>query len=193
LCQKLLGSVTFIQLLLKIDEDIAAEARSQPCALCGGPMYVANYKRNPRGAPAGIDSTRFSLRFSFCCGTEGCRKRRTPPSARYLGRRVYLGAVVVLLSAMCHGVTSARARQLRELLGVDRRTVGQWRRWWQETFTRTPFWKARKGRLRRPIDQRTLPHSLLHRFSGTLQERTIELLQFISPLTTDSAGLMPAI
>jgi hypothetical protein len=35
---------------------------------------------------------------------------------RYLGRRVYLGAVVVLITAMQAGLTPARVARLRELL-----------------------------------------------------------------------------
>jgi hypothetical protein len=38
-------------------------------------------------------------RFSFCCDRDGCRNRATPPSVRFLGRKVYLGAVVMLISA----------------------------------------------------------------------------------------------
>jgi hypothetical protein len=33
---------------------------------------------------------------------------------RYLGRRVYLGAVVVLVSAMIGGLTATRAARLRQ-------------------------------------------------------------------------------
>jgi hypothetical protein len=36
------------------------------------------------------------------------RKRRTPPSFRFLGRKVYLGVEVVLISAMRQGATAAR-------------------------------------------------------------------------------------
>ena len=46
-------------------------------------------------APAGEE---FVRRFSLCCGREGCRKRATPPSLRFLGRRVYLCAVVLVAS-----------------------------------------------------------------------------------------------
>jgi len=33
-----------------------------------------------------------SWRFSFCCARDGCRTRKTPPSFRFLGRKVYLAA-----------------------------------------------------------------------------------------------------
>jgi len=45
--------------------------------------------------PGGEASVR---RFSLCCGARAVRKRATPPSVRFLGRRVYLGAVVIVAS-----------------------------------------------------------------------------------------------
>jgi hypothetical protein len=30
----------------------------------------------------------YGQRFSFCCAVGGCRKRTTPPSLRFLGRKV---------------------------------------------------------------------------------------------------------
>jgi hypothetical protein len=66
----------------------------------------------------------------------------TPPSVRYLGRHVYLGAVVVLVTAMQGGITSARAQRLHELLGVSVRTLKRWRAWWRTTFVATAFWRA---------------------------------------------------
>jgi len=58
----------------------------------------------------------------------------TPPAVRFLGRHVYLAAVLVLASAMRHGVTALRAAKLTALLRVSRRTLGRWRRWWVQTF-----------------------------------------------------------
>ena len=45
----------------------------------------------------------YRYRFSFCCDRDGCRKRVTPPSVRFLGRRVYLGAVVILIGRHAAG------------------------------------------------------------------------------------------
>jgi hypothetical protein len=36
---------------------------------------------------------------------DGCRSRTTPPSLRFLGRKVYLATIVVLVSMMQYGVT----------------------------------------------------------------------------------------
>jgi hypothetical protein len=58
---------------------------------------------------------------------------RTPPSSRFLGRKVYLATMVVLIAIMREGATAARMRRLSGLLGVDRRTVERWRAWLRDT------------------------------------------------------------
>ena len=49
---------------------------------------------------------------AFVATREGCRRRHTPPSVRFLGRRVYAGLVVVLVSAMHHGLKPERVQML---------------------------------------------------------------------------------
>ncbi len=41
------------------------------------------------------------------------------PRFGFLGRRVYVGLIVVLVSALGHGLTPGRMRVLRESLGID--------------------------------------------------------------------------
>lgn len=132
----------------------------------------------------------YEWRFSFCCAQEGCRRRATPPSVRYLGRRVYLGAVVVLVTALQAGITPARAQRLHALLGVSGRTLKRWQAWWRTTFVATAFWRAVQGRFVPPVSVDTLPTSLLDRFQGP-DERTplLHLLRFVGPLTTASVSL----
>src|SRR5579862_4247721 len=89
-CQKHLADQQLFQLLQKVDGDFAEEAHQQGCLFCGGNLHRANYDRKPRGGP------QWDWRFSFCCAKEDCRRRRTPPSVRFLGRKVYAGLVVVL-------------------------------------------------------------------------------------------------
>jgi hypothetical protein len=116
---------------------------------------------------------------------DGCRQRVTPPSVRYLGRRVYLGAVVVLVTAMRAGLTARRAAQLREVLGVSVRTLARWRRWWQETFVASSFWQGVKGRFVPPVDPGELPATLLERFvADHARDRLVAVLRFLTPITT---------
>lgn len=111
----------------------------------------------------------------------------TPASVRFLGRKVYFGAVVVLTTVLRHGATRVRLSKLRELFGVSARTVARWREWWQEVFVATPFWRAAQGHLIPAVAAAALPGGLLDRFTGDACERVAKLLRFISPLTVPSA------
>ncbi len=131
----------------------------------------------------------YGSRLSLCCAREGCRKRTTPPSVRFLGRRVYLGVVVVLASAMRDGITAKRTEHLRDRLGVGRRTLRRWRAWWRGAFAAGGFWKSVRGRFVPPVEVSALPASLVERFSGEDdRSRLIQAPAFVSPLTTTSAG-----
>src|SRR4249920_3425051 len=87
--QALLADARFHEQLLVFDRDLAASARAARCRLCGGALHSGSYARKPRGGPAGLGQE-YAERFSFCCAVDGCRKRTTPPSLRFLGRKVYL-------------------------------------------------------------------------------------------------------
>lgn len=180
--QTLLSDSSLYKFLFQLDEDLAAQCREAGCS-CGGNLHSAIYPRKPRGNPSAAEED-CNWRYSFCCAIDGCRRRSTPASFRFLGRRVFLGAVVVLITAMRHGATPKRMAQLRELAGVSRRTVERWRQWWQKDFVRSPFWKAARGRLQKQIDESTLPLSLLNSFLGD-DDKTmlIGFLRFILPLT----------
>lgn len=180
--QNLLSDSSFYLSLLAVDRELAEEARSEGCA-CGGTLHVSDYPRSPRGfeGDAGPD---FERRFSFCCAQ--CRRRRTPASVRFLGRRVYLGASVVLGALMAQGETAKRFETLTGLLGVSARTVRRWLAWWR-SLPVSPFWKAARGQLALPPVPRELPASLLDLFEGEAADRLIALLRFLSPLSTEHA------
>ena len=182
----LLADGRLYELLQRFDEDLAAEQRRCGCPRCGGVLHSARYPRKPRGG-GGRMRAEYGRRLSFCCAREGCRKRATPASLRFLGRKVYLGAVVVLVSALRCGVTPTRLRYLEECLGVKRRTVARWRKWWCEQFIATPFWRAAAAGLMPPVAHAELPATLLERFAGTAVDRLVSLLRFIAPITTTSA------
>ena len=76
---------------------------------------------------------------------------------RFLGRRVYVGAIVVLIAILRHGVTEARMERLSEVVSVDRRTVERWRRWWRDRFTATSFWQIARARFMPPVEHDSLP------------------------------------
>lgn len=182
LYRDLLADATFHQLLLACDADLAEAARAGRCALCGGALHSACYLRKPRGRPCRL-GPEHDRRFSFCCAVDGCRSRATPPSLRFLGRKVYLAAVVVLVAILRHGVTASRIDRLSQAVSVDRRTVERWRGWWRERFPIMPFWQVARAAFMPPIDREHLPVSLLERFTGDDADRLVALLRFIGPVT----------
>ena len=189
----LLHSKTFYETLTQFDADLAAEVHARGCP-CGGRLHRADYPRKPRGGPADL-SPAFDHRHSFCCDRDGCRRRATPASLRFLGRRVYLGVVVVVMSILAHGCTPARLTRLRDELGgsLSVRTIQRWRTWWQQAFPRSPFWRHARGRFARPVAHGRLPAALLARFPGpALGGRMRLLLAFLTPLTLAGAGSLRA-
>jgi hypothetical protein len=90
--------VKFWQLLFDVDTCIAQAVQAARCPHCNGPLHRADYPRKPRGGPLDpdIEQSLLSTRISFCCGRPGCRRRSTPPSVRFLGPKVYLGAAILL-------------------------------------------------------------------------------------------------
>ena len=182
---ELLGDARVYEVLQRIDEDLAVRAQVAGCA-CGGRLHSARYPRKPRGGPHGLRA-QYEHRLSYCCAADGCRKRTTPPSVRFLGRKVYLGAVVVLVSALRQGPSPTRVSVLHELFGVGERTLRRWRQWWQRTFADGAFWHAARGRVLPVVSARDLPRGLVERFAGA--DRLAQVLRFLSPITTGSCVL----
>jgi hypothetical protein len=180
-CQKHLADQELFQLLEKVDADLIEETRSKGCLLCGGKLHRSDYDRKPRGGP------QWDLRFSLCCAQEGCRRRHTPPSVRFMGRRVYAGLVVVLASAMVHGLKPERVKLLREALGIDRRTLERWRQWWLGIFVESSFWQEARARFMPPLCLKTMPLSLCVSFEVERRDRLLDLLKFLAPISTPAA------
>lgn len=179
--QALLQDSSLFGLLLRFDEDLAEEARRQGCA-CGGTLHAAFYERKPRGGPPDL-GPEHAVRFSFCCEREGCRRRLTPASLRFLGRRVFFGAVVLLLPVMRQGPTPRRVRQLCGTFCVSVRTLRRWRRWWTQAFPSSRFWLASRGRLAGPLAAEVLPGGLVELFAGDSRVRALAALRFLMPIS----------
>jgi hypothetical protein len=184
---ELLGDATLYEILQRVDEDLAAQARSAGCS-CGGRLHRAVYPRKPRGGPAELGAG-YENRLSYCCAEEGCRRRTTPPSVRFLGRKVYLGAVVTLVSALRQGPTPTRVRVLHDLFGVGERTLRRWRQWWQQIFAAGSFWRAARGRFIPSLEAADLPRAMAERFGAHTAAGLCRLLRFLSPITTGSCVL----
>ena len=83
------------QLLETLDADLAEEG-----CYCGGKLHRADNDRKARGVP------QWNKRYSFCCDQDHCQ-------------RVYAGLIVVLISAMMHGLKPEPVRRIREVLNIS--------------------------------------------------------------------------
>jgi hypothetical protein len=175
----------FFERLRAVDGEIVARAAREPCRDCGGPLHRGDYPRKPRGGLLAGAAEAWGRRFSLCCGRDGCRHRATPPSVRFLGRRVYVGAVVILASALALAVMSAGAG-LR-MTGVPTRTTRRWRRWWGGPFLMSAPFIDLSARLVPALDRHALPASLLERLADDLDPAVARLLGWIAPLSTASS------
>jgi hypothetical protein len=175
--------------LSEFDRQIAQAVAAGRCQHCGGPLHQGNYERKPRGGHLGGAGEAFRLRYSLCCGREGCRKRALPPSLRFLGRRVYLEAVVLLASVLA----LETLRLAWEIMGVPARTLRRWHGWWTAAFPSSAVWTELRARfVPPPPAESALPRSLLERAQavlGTAPAVTNVLLlcaRWLSPVTTQS-------
>jgi hypothetical protein len=173
----------FFALLEQVDEGMARRVAAGGCPRCEGPLHRSDYDRKPRGGLVALAGEAFARRFSLCCGREGCRKRATPPSVRFLGRRVYLGAVVIVASIVALALRSAG--EIRQQTGVPARTTRRWLGWWQGPFLDTEVFVTICARLV-GVDRGRVPASIVDRLAGTPTERVQGMLAWLAPLTTGS-------
>lgn len=181
-----LGS-KFFEGLVSADEAIVRRAATEPCPRCGGRLYRSDYPRKPRGGNWDAwERTQgaFAHRFSLCCGREGCRRRATPPSVRFLGRRVYLGAIVVAASIVAVMVACAAA--VTRATGVPSRTTRRWLRWWRGPFTASDVFVDLSARVVPAPDRWLVPASLLSLSGDNAPGGIRRLLAWLTPLTTTS-------
>jgi len=127
----------FFYLLDAEDSRVAAAVKTAGCPECGGRLDRADYPRKPRGGDLGADGEMVDRRRSLCCARDGCRRRRTPPSLVFLGRRVYLAITVVL---------AVWRTQQANLASPPRRTVRRWRSWFS-ALRESEWWVEQRGRL----------------------------------------------
>lgn len=154
--------VEFFKRLEMIDAHLAAAVAAARCPHCQGPLHQANYVRKPRGGLLCGDGEKAPLRHSLCCGRRGCRRRVLPPSLRFLGRRVYLGAVVLLASALA--LAANRIKPASDTSGVPLRCIQRWCSWWTDTFAKSNTWTHLRASFAAPtIKDSELPLSLFER------------------------------
>lgn len=184
-CHVSIQNPNFYRLLLHIDRHYAEQARERGCFGCGGVLHSARYPRKPRGLSREARAE-YGFRYSFCCAD--CRRRRTPFSVRFLGRRVYVAAIMVAVSATRASAGTAAAMRRLDTLGVPPSTVARWRQWWQTEFLASPFWTLGRAAFVPPVQTAQCPASLLDHFAvASPPEPLLGLLRWLAPLTSASA------
>lgn len=178
-------NTNFHVLFNAIDQELVEQSKQQGCPSCKNKLHQANYPRSPSGIPAAFRG-HYEARFSLCCHT--CRKRTTPPSVRFFGRRWRPAPLFMFICILQCGINERRLRLLKRHFGItmSSSTWKRWRRWWREAFEETTFWRKERGSLVTPLKTKVLiPRALWYLFKSkqTFTERIRYLLTFLSPLT----------
>ncbi len=102
-----------------------------------------------------------------------------PPSVRFLGRRVYAGAIMMLATMRALVCTAAP------------RTLARWSAWWTEVLPAMTFWTAMRAHFVPAVQASRLPASLLERFEPTpglhSHKALVDALRCLGPITTQTA------
>jgi len=191
----------FFAMLERADRQFAWWVRERRCPRCDGPLHVGNYRRKPRGSWCASAAEAFRVRYSLCCGRQGCRKRVLPPSLRFLGRRVYVEVVVLLASVMVLLLGSRRA--VTRMTKIPEWTLKRWGAWWREEFPKSQAWTEIRARTMPVPVEGMLPRSLYEGIEEALsrerRKRTegdacVVAAWLLAPCTTgslpDASGFM---
>ena len=179
-----IADISLFNQLRAEDERVAAAVKLAGCQPCGGRLDRADYPRKPRGGEVGAAGEELDRRSSFCCAREGCRKRATPPSLVFMGRRVYL-AVTIVMTAWRSAVTVAPAAP-----SPPRWTVRRWLGWFAAELPVTHWFIAVRARLSPPMEPtERLPGALVERFLAhhTVADAVTATLRLLAPLSTVTA------
>lgn len=176
-----IADTNFFLLLDHHDAQATRDAQADGCPMCGGRLDRADYPRKPRGGDIGIAGETLVKRRSLCCAREGCRRRLTPPSLVFLGRRLYLAITVVVATwrATMRPPASAPA-------SPPRRTLRRWLAWFACEAPRTRWGIAVRARLWPALEPtELLPGALVERLvrSGDLSEALVTALHVLAPLS----------
>jgi len=164
--------------LKQIDEAEAARCREAGCSQCGGDLHSATYPRKPYGLAAELRED--ARRYSFCCGR--CRARATPASVRFFGRRFYVAALFLMVSALALS-GGVRLETIGRKWRIPLRTLRRWREWWREALPRTGPWRRKRGELAMASEQEPLVFLLRHMRGASFRERLWRTLIWFMPWT----------
>jgi hypothetical protein len=130
----LLQDVSLFRILHQIDLGLAESCRQAWCPYSQGALHYASYLRKPRGVPEKIPEE-YLIRYSLCCGREGCCRRVLPPSCLFMGRRVYWHAVIRVVMTLRQSRSNGMgANQLMRMFSIPRKTIVRWTSYFQKNL-----------------------------------------------------------
>ena len=174
------------RLLFNINSDIATEKKKELCPLCGAPLHQANYPRNPAGGPQDLPDD-YKIRFSLCCSRDGCRKRVTPTSVRFMGRKEHWSCVILIVITLKQNRTSGyTAEKLMRMFNISHSTLYRWAKYFRDFFPNSSLWKALRGNVRSDVYNNSLPGSLLQFFINKYVFEHIGLIKCLKFLASDA-------
>ena len=158
-----------------IDQEIADEfLKTGRCRHCKSKeLSRSDYPREPRGIPKEVSEeiiNKYSCRFSFLC--RKCRRRTTPRSVRFMGRKIYVALGVLWVTLENEKGTLPHIKDLRLLMEkcLSEITIGRWLDWWQSKVWETPFWKKYRGQVLGEIKQSRFISGVWDHFKSQLSE-----------------------
>lgn len=164
---ELLQSVSLFQILHQIDQDLALACQRVGCPYCHSPLHNAPYTRKPKGGPESIPEE-YCVRLSLCCSREDCRRRVLPPSCLFLGRKVYWGAVILIVTTLWQQKPKDNSiNMLASKFTVPRNTVVRWIHYFRDVFPKSLGWQRLRGLAPAQISNQNLPRTLLEYFFHT--------------------------
>lgn len=180
---ELLQRVSLFSVLHRIDKDLAEYCRQSGCPYCHGALYYASYYRKPRGGLEDIPQE-YTLRFSLCCGREGCRRRVLPPSCLFMGRKVYWRAVILVVVTLRQGKPQRRSiNKLQEMFSIPRKTIVRWIHYFRTAFPASSQWQRLRGLLSARVGNENLPGELLEyflRYCSDVARGLVRCLRFLA-------------
>jgi len=180
---ELLQRVSLFSVLHRMDKELAEHCRQPGCPYCHGSLYYASYYRKPRGGLEDMPQE-YTLRFSLCCGREGCRRRVLPPSCLFMGRKVYWRAVILVVVALRQGKPQRRSiNKLQEMFSISRKTIVRWIHYFRSAFSTSPQWQQLRGRLSARVGNDNLPGELLEyflRYYSDVAHGLVSCLRFLA-------------
>ena len=116
---------------------------------------------------------------------------------RFLGRKVYVGVLLVLFGNVAAGTaraatSAALIASLSTTSAIPVRTLERWRTWWTSAVPATLWWTELSARFVPGIDTATLPAALLARVGGVgVEARLTAVLGLTRPLSTRTCSHCP--